>query len=677
MQIKKLSSVCVLAACILLGSQFIFSETRLHSVFSDSMVLQRDIKAAIFGFAADGEKITVEIAGQKKETTAKNGKWKILLEPVKAGGPYTLVITSKDGVITLKDILFGDVWLATGQSNMQTDITYYKNKFSELFKDIPGNYKNDKIRFIRVAQKGSDTPMDDFNRDGKFAGGWRICDEESPLAVSAAGYFFSRKLQTEAGVPVGLIHTCVGGTSVSSWVPMEVLASRAEFKEYIDSYNRSLSNYPAAATKFSNDMKEWNEKKAAGTPDLPKAPQEPMGSSHVKRLSALFNGMINPLAEFRIKGAIWYQGEGDAARYAIYRTLFPAMITFWRKLWGQGDFPFIFVQLASYQKMNENPEDTPWARVREAQTAALLLPNTAMAVAIDAGLEKDIHPPFKQLVGERMAAAALKKFYDKKIVAEGPVFKNLKIEGSKAVIVFDNIGSGLEAKAVKLDSYELAGGELRGFSVCGEDKKFYWAKAQIKDNTVEVSASEVSKPAAVRYAWANFPLCNLYNKEGFPAEPFRTDKDEAAGGPINHLAVGKPFVCSAPNPNNAKGTWGGITDGKLDETPAALFATDSSKTFPKTVTIDLQGAFSLSVIRVYSSKSGATKTVDVQISTDGTDFSSAGKSEFKAGEQSVYEIKNIKTKKITHVRLVFPDIWEKVSSYPGFNMIRELEILDK
>lgn len=521
----------------------------LHSLFSDNMVLQRDAKTAVFGFADEDTQITVEIAGQKKQIMAKKGKWKVSLDPVKAGGPYTLTVTGKDGAIMLKNVVFGDVWVASGQSNMQTKLQYYKKCWPDMYKDIPGSYCNKNIRYFTVSVLAADEPLEKIEPQGQ-AKSWRVCDPESSDAISATGYFFSKMLQEKTGVPVGLVVSAVGGTSISCWLSQGILSGSPESKPWLDDFARACSNFPAANAKYQGELAKWRARKAAGEKNLPREPRQPLGPDSLKRPAGLYNAMISPLTDCTIKGVIWYQGESDQSRPAIYRELFSALIRSWRQVWGQGDFPFYYVQLASYMKTADTPQDPAWARLREAQAKALSLPNTAMAVAIDAGLQKDVHPPFKQVVGERLCALALHNLYGQDVPCAGPSFAGMKIEGGKAVLSFDGIGGGLVAKGVTLDGNVLPEGVLKGFSVCGEDRIFKWADAVIQGKKVVVSSSAVPKVVAVRYGWAYFPLCNLYNQEGFPAVPFRTDDfagfSIAADNPTNAAPAPAPAPKQAP-----------------------------------------------------------------------------------------------------------------------------------
>lgn len=305
----------------------------------------------------------------------------------------------------------------------------------------------------------------------------------------------------------------------------------------------------------------------------------------------------------------------------------------------------------------------------------LSLPNTGMAVAIDAGHQTNIHPPYKPIVADRLVASALKVAYGRNVVASGPTLKRMTVNGNQAVVEFDNIGGGLVAKDVDLDGgIHIPASPLKGFSLCGEDQKFHWAEAATRGNTVVVSCPEVAKPVAVRYAWSDFPLCNLYNKEGFPAGPFRTDQFEKKDvGKVSGIAVGKPFKCNQPILN---GLFGGLTDGDLKDSSKNSFATNSAMKFPKEVTVDLQGRFTISEIRVHNSALGGTKTVEVQVSGDGQEFKTLGKTEFKNYSLDTFELTNLKAKGVAFVRLIFPDVHELSFQHKanGFVFLRELEV---
>lgn len=675
---KRLFPAVLTAAIFLVGTAF--ADLKLHNLFSDHMVLQRDTPVAIYGTGTEGESVTVELVDKKvvqsATGTVKNGKWKVTLKATKFGGPYTIVIKGKN-TLTLSDVLFGDVWICSGQSNMDTDINYYKKNHSNMFAGIPGSYSNGRLRLFHVKVVAGDEPWWDLQRHQAYTNGWDHAASPFIENFSATGFFFGRTLAEEGQIPIGLIHSSLGGTSVSSWVDEATMKSDTNFAPYLADYSNSLANYDRNYSNYQVQMSNWKAKKAAGQ-EPGRAPDAPMGTNHVKRLYGLYKAMIAPLQENPIAGVIWYQGESDSGRPMIYRKLFPAMIQQWRAQWKQGNFPFLFVQLANYMSMNTNIEDPNWPYLREAQTMTLSLPNTGMALAIDGGMEKDIHPPYKELVGRRLAAMAQNLTQGAKKVASGPMVASVKFEKGKAVLTYSNVGGGLEAKGVTLEKYQMEKGVLKGYAICGADKKFKWAEAKIEGNKVVVSSPEVPNPVAVRYAWANFPLCNLYNKEGFPAVPWRSDSYEIGEiFKIGGIAMGKPVVASHPNPLTAqRGVFGGLTDGILDNSDRACWSTDNSTNFPKAVTVDLQGRFKVDLIRVHNSRNGGTRTVEVSVSKNGQDFSPVGKTEFPNNQDGEYDVKG-PLSGVTHVRLTFPDFHAENSVNKGwarFIFIRELEV---
>lgn len=504
------------------------ADVTLDALFTANMVLQRDVPVAVYGRGDEGESVAVRVGEATATGTVRDGEWSVSLPPLNAGGPFTLAVTARNS-ITLENVLVGDVWVCTGQSNMATLLKLYKEgadyqPYRHLFDGVPE--PNDQIRLFRVKAGAADAPQRAVAAQDEPIGGWRPCDEQAAMHFSALGYLFGSKLQKEIGVPVGLIHAAVGGTMAECWVSRETLESRTELRIILDRFETAKQRYPEARARYEAAIAA--AKSGASTDRRGrKTPPEPMGPDSLRRPTGLYNAMIAPLQRFTIKGVIWYQGEGNAAEPVQYRTLFPALITAWRKQWGQGDFPFLFVQLAAFNTINPEPDDPHWAWLREAQAMQLALPATGMAVAIDAGHQTNIHPPDKPLVAGRLVAATLKTAYSRDIVASGPMFRGLTIVDDKAVIEFDDVGGGLVAKEVTLDGgIRLPADDLKGFAICGDDRIFKWARATIEGNTVVVSHPDVPKPVAVRYAWATFPLCNLANAEGFPAVPFRTDQFE-------------------------------------------------------------------------------------------------------------------------------------------------------
>ncbi len=495
------------------------AEVKLPAIIGNNMVLQADMPLPIWGWAAPDEKVTVTLGEQKQTAAAdKDGKWMVKLTPVKASDkPLTMTVAGAN-TITLTNILVGEVWICSGQSNMQFGTKQAINGDQEV-----ASSKNPKIRLFKAAMVTASEPQKDTK------GEWLECDANSVPSFSAVGYFFGRDLNKVLNVPMGLIHTNWGGTCAETWTSKEMLDSDPDFKVIWERFNKSMEDYPKNKENWEKNKdkilakhKEAVAKAKAEGKQAPRGPQAPSDPAlNQNSPCRLYNAMLNPLIPYAIRGAIWYQGESNSGRAVEYRKLFPAMITDWRKHWGQGDFPFLFVQLANFMDRKTEPVDENWAWLREAQSMTLSLPNTGQAVIIDIGEAKDIHPKNKQDVGTRLSLAAQKIAYGKDVVYSGPTYVSCKADGGKAVVKFANIGGGMIAK----------GDKLTGFAVAGEDKKFVWADAKIEGDTVVVSSKDVAKPVAVRYAWANNPECNLYNKEGLPASPFRTDTWEGAGTP--------------------------------------------------------------------------------------------------------------------------------------------------
>ncbi|MFD1144165.1 sialate O-acetylesterase [Larkinella insperata] len=622
-----------------------WADVRLPKVFGSHMVLQRRKAVPVWGWSDPGEKVTVQFNNQTKTVKSdKSGKWVVRLEPLEAGGPFTMTVRGKKNTVTFDDVLVGEVWVCSGQSNMEWSVNSSANAAQEIQQ---ANYPL--IRHFKVPHDLSLTPKDDI-----LGGEWQACTPENAGNFTAVGYFFARELQKELqNVPIGLLNTSWGGTQSESWTSREAMESFDEFKPALaampksldDITNQRMEELRAQITKLqgglptATEIKQWTsadlndsnwqtlrlpdlfDRKAVPNfdgvvwfrrditvPDdlagkemklsmgpiddadetyvngvkvgstgvhsterhytIPAGTLKPgrnviavrvedtgggggfmardnqfqmTGNGKILSLAGdwkfrvadynrtfaltnpnltgtiLYNSMINPLIPYAMQGVIWYQGETNAGRAYQYRKAFPLMISDWRKRWGQGDFPFLFVQLASFNAANGNSANgSTWAELREAQTQTLALPNTGMAVTSDIGEAGDIHPKNKQDVGKRLAVNALKTVYGLDRVSSGPVFKSMEINGNKAMLTFDHVGGGLQTT----DKY----GYLKGFEVAGADHKFYWAKAEIQGDKVVVYANEVATPVSVHYGWADDNgEVNLYNKEGLPAVPFRTD----------------------------------------------------------------------------------------------------------------------------------------------------------
>lgn len=513
----------VLAAAYVAGQQA-RADVKPHALFTDGMVLQRGMKCPIWGTADPGEFVAVWFAAVNEKNfsrtftsstfAGKDGKWRLEFDasPDFAGGPYELFIKGKNTII-LKDVYIGDVWICSGQSNMQWPLSATHNAEKAL-----ENAKNPRIRLFTVPRTPSDKPLDGIKGDPK----WQECNSETVKNFTAVGYYFGRDLQKSLDVPIGLIHTSWGGTVAEAWTTRTALVSNPELQAMIDRYEKSKAtasaNYKKALKKYEADLAKHKEAVAKAKEEgkkPPRGPRKPVEPGrNPNRPSVLYNAMIHPLQPYAIKGAIWYQGESNAGRAYEYRTLFPTMIQSWRKTWKQGDFPFLFVQLAPFMQIVSEPKESAWAELREAQLlTSLHCKNTGMAVITDVGDPKDIHPKKKEPVGARLALAARGIAYGEKIEYSGPVYDKMTVKDGKAVLHFKHVGKGLQAKD----------GPLTGFTIAGDDRTFYNAKAEIQGDTVLVWCDKVQQPVAVRYGWANCPVVNLWNKDGLPASPFRTD----------------------------------------------------------------------------------------------------------------------------------------------------------
>jgi sialate O-acetylesterase len=631
---------------VLFGSFSINAQVTISKIFTDNMVLQRNTLIPVWGTAKANEKITVSFDKQIKKTKAdKSGKWMIHLGNEAAGGPYKLTVKASN-TIEIKNVLVGEVWLCSGQSNMEMPVGKSKGWGVSNFEEVTATANYPMIRLIKIDREINSMPQTNVNSSKS----WQVCDPSTVGEFTAVGYFFAKSIYEKLKIPVGIISSNWGGTNIETWISREGFESSDEYKEMIAQMPKiSLDSIvklkvkgfdkriealqggkinAANAVNFKesafNDSK-WPELDAPGLwepqslgefdgvvwlrksiiisvddinkeaiLELAKIDDEdityvngvkvgsmnrydakrkytiPVGvlkegtnliavrvvdngggggiygeaadlkltigktsiplngkwkfqvesiksSTNENSLPSLcYNAMINPLIPFAFKGALWYQGESNASRSFQYRKAFPLMINDWRQKWNQGDFPFYFVQLATYTTGGNSNEGCGWAELREAQTLTLKVPNTGMAVTTDIGNPWDIHPGNKQDVGKRLAALAMNNTYNIPMVCSGPMYKSMEISGNKIVVSFDNIGTGLSTP----DKY----GYIKGFEIAGEDQVFHYAKGFIKDNKVILSSEEVANPVAIHFSWiGDASDSNLFNKEGFPAAPFRTD----------------------------------------------------------------------------------------------------------------------------------------------------------
>lgn len=528
-------------SCLVLALPAVAAALRLPGVFSDHMVVQRGAEIPVWGWAGKGTTVEVELAGNRAQAVADAaGCWSVRLAPLAAGGPHMMTVQAGGDVITVSDVLVGEVWVASGQSWMTWDVARVDNAAAEIqAADHP------RIRMFSVPDTVALTPRADCG------GAWAVCSPRTVRAFSGCGYFFARRLHQELGVPVGILHASVPGTGLWAWSSRDVFMQDAELRKRLDAFDTAVKGFGKAFyDRYGTSIRTWLEATAAAQPGekIPWPPEiwvhrqpvetwkqwladadaavaagqavplppdvqpyptgDPRNSSRLPA-TVLFNGMIQPLIPYGIAGFIWYQGGSEGPE--VYRSLFPAMIRDWRRRWGSGDLPFLFAQRPN---LNEQVSGAgpKLPEFREAQAAALALPNTGMGVTIDIGLPDDLHPTNMQEAGRRLALLAEKLAYGRQVVCSGPTCERAAVEGRAIRLHFANGGGGLMARG---------GGALLGFEVAGEDGRYFPAEAAIDGQSVLVSSAQVPEPVAVRYAWAANPVCNLVNQEGLPAAPFR------------------------------------------------------------------------------------------------------------------------------------------------------------
>ena len=498
----------LLLASLLAFAPALRAELKLPAIIGDHMILQQKQFNPIWGWDTPGTKVTVKFGSQTHTATAgSDGKWTVKLNPVAASAnPQTLTISGSNQR-ALEDVLVGEVWMCSGQSNMGFVLGRGLNGDIEA---AASNLPN--LRLIKVPPIGTQELASDFR------GEWSASTPETARNFSAVGFLYGRTLHQVLGVPVGLIDNAWGGSAAEAWIRRSSLEKDPRFKPLMERTAKREAELesPKGRADFAKHLAGW--KIASADPKTAKkaGPRPPLGwlaAQH--RPGNIFAGMVNPTLGYGIKGVIWYQGETNVPQAHEYHALFPFMVEQWRQEWKQGDFPFYWVQLADFKAEKAMPAESDWAELREAQTKALKLPNTGQAVIIDVGEGKDIHPRNKHEVAARLVRWALARDYGLKFPFRSPEFKSMTIAGSAATITIDCFGSTLRPFDTK---------DAKGFALCGEDKVWHWAKGEILGpDTVRVKSAQVAKPVAVRYAWADNPVCNLFSNDGLPVTPFRTD----------------------------------------------------------------------------------------------------------------------------------------------------------
>ena len=511
-------------------------DVSLAPLFTDHAVLQRDKPVPVWGRADAGEPVLVKFRDQsRRTTTGADGRWIVFLDALPADSASADLVVAGKNTVTVSDVVVGEVWLCAGQSNMEFTVEARAGTWQagSRVANAPAEIAAAHfplIRHVRIAPTVAETPADTVP-----TGGWQPTTPQTVGGFTAVGYFFARDLFQKIGVPVGLVHSSWGGTPIESWLSPAALASQPDFAAVTARWRQALADYPANQFAYEATLAAWTKAEAtakrdataAGAKTKPKSdgqkiyaawlqknprPRAPRGPGDSWTPAGLFNGMINPLLPYALRGALWYQGESNADRAAEYPALFGTIITAWRAHFGQGDFPFYWVNLANYQ-VPADPTAAAWAFLREAQTQTLAWPNTGQALAIDLGSPTDIHPTNKQDVGRRLALLAKNRVYGVTVDDTGPTFADVVREGAALRVRFTH-ASGLNAHDKPTQSLEIA----------GADRIFHAATAKIERETLLVSAPAVKEPVAVRYAWRNAPVANLFNGAGLPAVPFRSDR---------------------------------------------------------------------------------------------------------------------------------------------------------
>ena len=626
----------------------------LPSIFTDHMVLQRDMPVPVWGKAVPGEDVTVEFAGQKKTAKADaSGRWMVKLDALKTNAEPQML---KAGNVTVQDVLVGEVWLASGQSNMEWEMQMKPDSKA----DIP-TATHPLLRLIEVPKTVALSPQDDVKT------AWARSSPESAASFSAIGYYFGLKLHEELKVPVGVILSAWGGTRIEPWTSLEGFDTVPELKAFTadirsklpcsDAYRAAQEKHLVAVEKWTQDVREALNKQQA-VPALPPAPQSLAAGAGTP--TALYNAMIHPLVPFALRGAIWYQGESNHNEGFVYTDKKKALLASWRSVFQQPDLPFYFVQIAPFQYGNEDAEIL--AQFWQAQRECLRIPHTGMAVISDIGEVPDIHPGKKKEVARRLSLWALAKTYGRNEIDPcGPIFASYTIEGGNVRVKFDHAASGLASRDGK---------PLSHFEVAGRDGIFQAAEATIEGDSVILTSAKVPEPRRARFAWSKLAIPNLMDKDGLPATAFHTH------WPVDP-DLGENFARDCKWESSDKNNYGwdtGLTDGSWASFAPNCYATSNTDVFPKHVTIDLKQPRPINLIRLGAPEIGSTKTVAVSISADGKTFREVGRHVFTPGKAERASI-SLADAEVRHIRLTYLDHHaEQAGNFPNtFAFTTEVE----
>ena len=504
------TNAMILFLAILLVAPVARANVAVPDVIGNAMVLQRDQAVPIWGTADPGETVVVKFASQTRNTKAgSDGKWQVTLSSMPASATPGTMTISGNNTITLGDVLVGEVWIVSGQSNMQFTLAESADGEAAI-----AAANDAAIRLFNINRKVA------FQHESGPLALWQPVSPSSVRGFSAAGYYFAAQLRDALHIPIGMINSSYGGTQAEAWTPVEYLLASPDLRPCVDRTKIWDEERPRVKAEYEQRMQDWREAAEKAKAEGARAPSEPRVPDALResRIAAsLYDRMIAPLIPYAIRGVVWYQGESNEGRAQQYEVLLPTLIKAWRERWGEGNFPFGIVQLPNYRDVRPEPSDEPWSYLREAQRrAALTTPNSGLIVTIDIGEAHDIHPKDKLDVGKRMARWALVTAYHYKMTASGPVFRNAKLRGSKLVVTFDDVGKGLRIRN---------GGKLEEFAVAGADHQWHWASAKSEGrNRVAVWSDAVPHPVAVRYAFNSNPRNpNLTDDAGLPAAPFRSD----------------------------------------------------------------------------------------------------------------------------------------------------------